>query len=169
MSETTAVLTWEEMSGQRGEGGFAYVGNEFMVLVRGANWWVFSGGKVAAINCASDHATAKSQAECWIVEREGRLPAPATDGGGWIACKDRMPENDDDVEVITHGYYVQDRWIARDTVVTHWRPLPVDPHKDAACLFSGRYRPTVEQARTAARHVAGCAECRAKLEAKGGA
>lgn len=47
-------------------------------------------------------------------------------------------------------------------------PIPVDPHADAACLFSDRYRPTVEQARTAARHVAGCAECRAKLEEKGG-
>ena len=107
--------------------------------------------------------------EYWIMEREGRLPA--TGGGGWIACKDRMPENDDDVEVITRGHLGGNHWTAYNGRVTHWRPLPipVDPHADAACLFDDRYRPTVEQARAAARHVAGCAECRAKLEAKGGA
>lgn len=108
--------------------------------------------------------------EYWILEREGRLPttpAPATDGG-WIACSERMPENDDDVEVITRGYLGGSHWTAYNGRVTHWRPLPVDPHAVAACLFNDA-SPTVEQARAAARHVAGCAECRAKLEAKGGA
>ena len=110
--------------------------------------------------------------EYWILEREGRLPAPApataTDGG-WIACSERMPENDDDdVEVITRGWFSDYEWHCYATKTSYWRPLPVDPHKDAACLF-GDDGPTVEQARAAARHVAGCAECRARLELKGGA
>ena len=109
--------------------------------------------------------------EYWIMEREGRMPAPApaTDDGGWIACSERLPENDDDVEVITRGYLGGSHWTAYNGNVTHWRPFPVDPHTVAACLFSDRYRPTLEQARAAARHVAGCEACRAKLEAKGGA
>lgn len=101
--------------------------------------------------------------EYWIMEREGRLPA--TDGG-WIACSERPVEYKVPIEIRgeceSYGAGIK---------LTHWRPLPihVDPHADAACLFDDRYRPTVEQARAAARHVAGCAECRAKLEAKGGA
>lgn len=98
--------------------------------------------------------------EYWILEREGRLPA--TDGG-WIACEDSAPNFHTPIQLIgeSHGFGNGIKWIK-------WRPIPVDPHAAAACLF-GDERPTAEQARTAARHVAGCAECRAKLEAKGGA
>lgn len=112
--------------------------------------------------------------EYWVSKPEGRLPTPApapapeTDGGGWIACSERMPEVGQIVEVITRGHYDGRYLTSYSEIATHWRPLPVDPHADAACLFSARYRPTVEQARTAARHVAGCAECRQRLEAKGG-
>lgn len=92
----------------------------------------------------------------------------ATDGGGWIACSERLPEAGVDVEVITYGSIGPRGWVW-DGRPTYWRPRGVDRCAASACLFSGRYRPTVEQARSAARHVAGCAECRSKLEAKGGA
>jgi hypothetical protein len=111
--------------------------------------------------------------EYWILEREGRMPAPApataTDGGGWIACSERMPEVGQQVQVIHERKYTGGNWWTNFGVATHWRPFPVDPHTVAACLFSDRYRPTLEQARAAARHVAGCVECQAKLEEKGGA
>lgn len=96
----------------------------------------------------------------------------ATDGGGWIACSERLPGKDGvtvEVRMKAHLRTNKEWWVYGEHTVTHWRPLPVDPHAVAACLFDDRYRPTVEQARSAARHVAGCAECRAKLEEKGGA
>lgn len=103
----------------------------------------------------------------WILEREGRLPAPATDGG-WIACAERMPEAEERVEVISLMRHNGHEWLWSASP-THWRPRHVDPHAAAACLFDDRYRPTVEQARAAARHVAACETCRAKLQPKGGA
>ena len=91
------------------------------------------------------------------------------DGGGWIACSERMPGVGQTVEVRSLLTYRGNGRGEAFGGATHWRPRHVDPHADAACLFDDRYRPTVEQARAAARHVAGCAECRAKLEAEGGA
>lgn len=95
----------------------------------------------------------------------------ATDGGGWIACSERLPGKDGvtvEVRMKAHLRTNKEWWVYGEHTVTHWRPLPVDPHAVAACLF-GEDRPTLAQARSAARHVAGCAECRSKLEAKGGA
>jgi hypothetical protein len=170
VNETATGVKWEAMS----EDGIVYHGDGFTVRARvnSANWWVYTAdGTRICDNYAPDFATAKRDAERWIMEREGRLPAPvpATDGGGWIACSERMPEVGKPVEVITNGSIGTRGW-TWDGRPTHWRlRRPVDPHAVAACLFDDRYRPTVEQARAAARHVAGCAECRAKLEEKGGA
>lgn len=174
MNETATGVKWEAMS----EDGIVYHGDGFTVRARvnSANWWVYTAdGTRICDNYAPDFATAKRDAERWIMEREGRLPAPvpATDGGGWIACSERMPEVGVEVEMICRGAILPEIFdrlrLATTGPAIYWRPRPVDPHADAACLFSDRYRPTVEQARAAARHVAGCAECRAKLESKGGA
>lgn len=171
MSETTAGVKWEEC-GQR-ENGDIYRRDAFTVRVHNKNWWAFENGYMIVNNFAIDHAKAKRDAERWILEREGRLPAPATDGGEWIACAERMPEKNTTVELRAvafvgpnGGWAWATQWAPE---VTHWRPLPVDPHAAAAHLFDGSTTMMVDAARNAARHVAGCAECRAKLEEKGGA
>ena len=160
MSKATASVEWRK-SGL--DDGFLYTGNGFTVRLRDANWWAHDACKLVKDIYAPDHATAKRDAERWILEREGRLPAPATDGGGWIACSERPVEYKVPIEIRgeiqSYGTGIK---------LTHWRPLPVDPHAVAACLF-GDDRPTLAQARAATLHVAGCAECRAKMEAKGGA
>lgn len=107
----------------------------------------------------------RRDAERWILEREGRLPTPATDGDPWIACSDQLPEAEERVQIIREGEYTGKGLWAFFGPVTYWRPRPVDPHAVAACLFD-EDRPTLEQVRAATLHVAGCAECRAKLEAK---
>lgn len=172
VSEATTGVKWESFV----DGvGVIYRGDAFTVRIRDTNWWVFVAGRTIADNYATDFATAKRDAERWIMEREGRLPtpapapapAPATDGGGWIACSERMPEVAQDVEVMTEGYYNGRNWVAFSNTVTRWRPIPVDPHAVAACLFDVVFM-SPEKAIAAARHVAGCEVCRAKLEAKGG-
>jgi hypothetical protein len=156
------------------DGDLIYRGDGFCVHVIkfNGNWWAYGDKGIQANRYAPDYATAKRDAERWILEREGRLPAPATDGG-WIACSERMPEVGVEVEMICRGAILPEIFdrlrLATTGPAIYWRPRPVDPHADAACLFSDRYRPTVEQARAAARHVAGCVECQAKLEEKGGA
>lgn len=172
-TEATTGVKWYTGS----DGDLCYLGDGFSVYVAhndaNVNWWIRRGVGILTDNYAPDFATAKAQAERWILKREGRLPAPApaTDGG-WIACSERMPELNAEVEVRCFAIRKSNRWYSAKNGPpdpTHWRPRHVDPHAVAACLFDDRYRPTVEQARAAARHVAGCAECRAKLEAKGGA
>ena len=80
--------------------------------------------------------------EYWIMEREGRMPAPApaTDDGGWIACSERMPPESTRV-LVAHtglslfvrpgtwqdGEWWKDGGMALVGVVTHWRPLPPAP------------------------------------------
>lgn len=93
------------------------------------------------------------------------------DGGGWIACSERMPEVGVEVEMICRGAVLPEIFdrlrLATTGPAIYWRPLPVDPHADAACLFDDRLT-TAKKIRAAALHVAGCDECRAKLKAKGG-
>ena len=162
MSETATGVKWDNM----GEGNVLYRGYGFSVRVVGKHWYAGVVGKVIVDNYAPDHATAKRDAERWILEREGRLPAPATDGG-WIACSERLPEIGERVEVIYEADHAGYGGWRNFGLATHWRPLSVDPHAVAACLFGNRY-PTLKQIRAAVRHVAGCEECRKKLEEKGG-
>lgn len=165
MSDEATGVKWERYGD---DGDIIYQGDGFYVRVLDDfRWLAREGKKLVEDNYCPNHATAKAQAERWILEREGRLPATATDGG-WIACSERMPECDDDVEVIAKGWFSNGEWHCYATKTSYWRPLPVDPHAVAACLFNDA-SPTLEQARAAARHVAGCAECRAKLQPKGGA
>lgn len=170
MSERAAGVKWKAW----GEDGIIYHGGGFTVRasVNSANWWVYTAdGTRICDNYAPDFATAKRDAERWILEREGRLHATATDGR-WIPCSERMPDVGVEVEVRCLAVRNSKGWHSAKIGPpdpTHWRPRPADPHAVAACLFDDRYRPTVEQARAAARHVAGCEACRAKLEAKGGA
>lgn len=168
MSETATGVKWSDYGN---DGDLIYRGDGFCVHVIkfNGNWWAYGDKGIQANRYAPDYATAKRDAERWILEREGRLPSPATEDGGWIACSERLPENDDDVEVITRGYLGGSHWTAYNGNVTHWRLLPVDPHADAACLFDETMLVMNRQIRAAALHVAGCAECRAKLEEKGGA
>ena len=170
MSETAAGVKWEGWENYGCDNGVIYRGDIFTVRLRDNNWWAHNGTKLVEDNYAPDFATAKRDAERWILEREGRLPA-TDDGGGWIACSERMPELNAEVEVRCVAIKKSNGWYGAKSGPpdpTHWRPLPVDPHAVAACLF-GDDRPTLEQARAATLHVAGCAECRAKLESKGGA
>lgn len=174
MSEEVAGVKWEEWENYGCDNGVIYQGDIFTVRLRDNNWWAHVGSKLVEDNYAPDHATAKRDAERWILEREGRLPAPApaTDGG-WIACVDRLPDAGVEVEMICRGAVLPEIFdrlrLATTGPAIYWRPRPADPHAVAACLFDDRYRPTVEQARAAARHVAGCAECRERLKAGGGA
>jgi len=93
------------------------------------------------------------------------------DGGGWIACSERMPEVGQTVEVRSLLTYRGNGRGESFGGATHWRPRPVDQHAVAACMFDDSlFTPSGRAAiAKAALHVAGCAECRTKLESKGGA
>ena len=76
--------------------------------------------------------------EAWQASREA---LKAEEEGAWIACSERMPEENPEIEVLacfTGGdistlYYSDGRWddaygicpIRQD--VTHWQPLPAPP------------------------------------------
>lgn len=163
-TEATTGVKWSDYGN---DGDLIYRGDGFCVHVIkfNGNWWAYGDKGIQANRYAPDHATAKRDAERWILEREGRLSATATDGSGWIACSERMPEAEERVQIIREGEYTGKGLWAFFGPVTYWRPRPVDQHEATACLFDVVFM-SPEKALAAARHVAGCAECRAKLESK---
>lgn len=82
------------------------------------------------------YATEYRQLAEWLRELKERR------SGGWISCKDRMPEDNDRVLILAKnesvyiakhrvfGHFVVsfEYWLD-DTEVTHWMPLP-EPPKD---------------------------------------
>lgn len=157
-TEATTGVKWSDYGN---DGDLIYRGDGFRVHVIkfNGNWWAYGDKGIQANRYAPDFATAKRDAERWILEREGRLPtpapAPATDGGGWIACSERPVEYTVPIEIRgeceSYGTGIK---------LTHWRPLPVDPHADAACLFDEAMLVTTRQIRAAARHVAAWIACK---------
>lgn len=72
-----------------------------------------------------------ADALAYIQQLEAQVPK-------WISVEERLPENDDDVLIITEfgtsmGYYdiYRDYWLdyvnSESNIVTHWMPLPEGP------------------------------------------
>lgn len=77
----------------------------------------------------------------WMAWQASREALKAEQEGSWIACSERMPDDNPEIEVLacfTGGdistlYYSEGRWddaygicpIRQD--VTHWQPLPAPP------------------------------------------